>query len=154
MGQDLSVESLSYLAPAGPNGAMYLHTPAVSQQLQPQSQELEQQTPQSKAIRQPLQDMNSAAGKAIGMSTTSATTTAATNSPNDSPVNSAQLRVVMVGAQVHSQEHFSRWLGESEDPMKSVRSPSRHYTSMSRSTRMRSYNSCSEGNRFILDDEL
>jgi hypothetical protein len=145
MGQDLSMESLAYLAP-GPVGSAALLS-------QHSEYNQEQQSPQQKSRRHPLEDMNNSSNnnsskhRACGLRVVP-------SSPSDAPTTSPQVRVIMVGAQVHSQEHFSSWLDSPEDPMKRMRSPGRHYTSLSRAANARSQNMSSEGNRFILDDEL
>ena len=62
-----------------------------------------------------------------------------------------RVRVMVVGTRVRSHKHFSDWLN-SEEPMSKLRSPGRHYSSLSHCAARRE--GSSEGNRFIEDDQL
>ena len=62
-------------------------------------------------------------------------------------------RVMIVGGRVRSHNHFDAWL-ESEEPIRKLRSPGKHYSSHSHSSHLRRTEGSSEGNRFIIDDQL
>lgn len=74
----------------------------------------------------------------------------------DCTIPTKPIRVVTVGSRVASQLHFEDWVnGEGKPNTSALRSPGRHYSTLSKTKRRTPRKTCvSEGNRFILNDDL